>query len=157
MRRKVKQNGTGYSGPSSTRPTQPQESDVANEGGTAPGGTVAFMGAASQWSTSNAASRNNFPTGSPNIDPVTAAKMQHVGLADESPAEKGDVPVHPGIMPGKFRTAADANPNAPDGEVPAAHSTGINKIRNDPTANDGRGFRGESPEVLKNSRGAYRR
>jgi hypothetical protein len=148
MKRKVKQNGTGYSGPSSTRPTQPQESDLANEGGTAPGGTVAFMGAASQWSTSNEASRNNFPTGSPNIDPVTAAKMQHVGLADESPAE---------IMPGKFRTAADANPNAPDGEVPAAHSTGINsKIKNDPTANDGRGFRGESPEVLKNQRGAYR-
>jgi hypothetical protein len=155
MSRKVKQNGTGYSGPSSTRPTQPQESDVANEGGTAPGGTVAFMGAASQWSTSRAASGNN-PTGS-NFDPVTAAKMQHVGLADEAPGAKGDVPVHPGIMPGKFRTANDANPNAPDGEVPAAHSTGINsKIKNDPTANDGRGFRGESPEVLKNQRGAYR-
>ena len=147
---KAKQNGVGYNGPNSTRPTQPQESDLANEGGTAPGGTVAFMGAASQWSTSNAANRNNFPTGSPNIDPVSAAKMQHVGLADEAPAEKGDVPVHPGLAPGLFRTARDANYQAPDGQT------------NDPTANDGRPaspggrHRGESPEVLKQTRGDYR-
>jgi hypothetical protein len=147
---KAKQNGVGYNGPNSTRPTQPQESDLANEGGTAPGGTVAFMGAASQWSTSNAANRNNFPTGSPNIDPVSAAKMQHYGLADEAPSEKGDVPVHPGLAPGLFRTARDANYQAPDGQM------------NDPTANDGRPaspggrHRGESPEVLKQTRGAYR-
>ena len=42
---KAKQRGTGFSGLDSTRPAQSQESDYANEGGTAPGGTVAFMGA----------------------------------------------------------------------------------------------------------------
>ena len=151
MAQKVKQRGTGYSGPDSTRPNQSQESDRANEGGTAPGGTVAFMGAASQWSTSRAAQRNNFPTGSPNIDPVSAAKMQHYGLKDESPAEKGDVPVHPGLAPGQFRTARDANYNAPDGETPTKF-----KPFNDPTARDGRERRGQNPEVLKNPRGAYR-
>jgi hypothetical protein len=76
--------------------------------------------------------------------------MQHYGLKDESPAEKGDVPVHPGLAPGLFRTARDANYQAPDGEA------------NDPTANDGRPsspgglHRGESPEVLKQTRGGYR-
>jgi len=146
-----KQRGTGYSGPDSTRPTQSQEGALASTGGTAPGGTVAFMGAASQWSASNAANRNNFPTGQPNIDPLSAAKMQHYGLKDESPDEKGDVPVHPGLAPGLFRTARDANYQMPDG------------MSNDPTANDGRpaspstGYhRGESPEVLKQTRGAYR-
>jgi hypothetical protein len=145
--------GTGYNGPNSTKPTQPQEGTLATTGGTAPGGTVAFMGAASQWSTSNAANRNNFPTGQPNIDPVSAAKMQHYGLADESPAEKGDAPIHPGLVPGLFRTARDANYAAPDGETPI----------NDPTAPDGRPaspsggrHRGESPEVLKQTRGPYR-
>jgi hypothetical protein len=152
-----KQRGTGYSGPDSTRPTQDQEGDRANTGGTAPGGTVAFMGAASQWSTSNSANRNNFPTGSPNIDPVSAAKMQHYGLADEAPADKGDVPVHPGLQPGLFRTARDANYDAPDGQ-----SFNVSQGENDPTANDGRPaspggrHRGESPEVLKQSRGDYR-
>jgi hypothetical protein len=126
--------GTGYSGADSTRPTQPQEGDLQNEGGTAPGGTVAFMGAASQWSTSD-------PTRQPNVDPVGAAKMQHYGLKDEAPAAKGDVPVHPGLQPGLFRTARDANYQAPDGETPAA-SGGL--------------YRGESPEVLKQSRGGYR-
>ena len=147
---KGKQNGTGYSGPNSTRPTQPQESDVANEGGTAPGGTVAFMGAASQWSTSNAANRNNFPTGSPNIDPVSAAKMQHYGLNDESPAEKGDVPVHPGLAPGQFRTARDANYDAPDGQTFSPSETGGH-----PLAPDGRS-RGQSPEIENQPRGGYR-
>src|SRR5208282_3034634 len=109
---------------------------------------------ASQWSTSNAANRANFPTGQPNVDPISAAKMQHVGLADEAPSDKGDVPVHPGLRPGLFRTARDANYKAPDGEVPTSY--------NDPTANDGRGtspdgkHRGESPEVLKQTRGNYR-
>src|ERR1700676_394794 len=146
-----KQRGTGYSGPNSTRPTQPQEGALASTGGTAPGGTVAFIGAASQWSTSNAANRNNFPRGQSNADPVGAAKMMHYGLADEAPAAKGDAPIHPGLNPGLFRTARDANYQAPDGEA------------NDPTANDGRpvspstGYnRGESPEVLKQTRGPYR-
>lgn len=130
--------------------TQRQESDVANEGGTAPGGTVAFMGAASQWSTSNAAVRNNFPTAQPNASPIKAAKMQHYGLADEAPDGSGNVPIHPGVQPGKFRTASDANPRAPGG------------MDNDPTANDGRPIspdgrhRGDSPEVPKQTRGPYR-
>ena len=143
--------GTGYSGPDSTKPTQPQEGDLAATGGTAPGGTVAFIGAASQWSTSNAANRNNFPSGQPNIDPVSAAKMQHYGLKDEAPGDNGDVPVHPGLTPGLFRTARDANYKAPDGQVPTSF-----RPFNDPTAPDGRGHRGESPEVLKQTRGAYR-
>lgn len=150
MAQKVKQRGTGYSGPDSTRPNQSQESDRANEGGTAPGGTVAFMGAASQWSTSNAANRNNFPTGSPNIDPVSAAKMQHYGLKDESPAEKGDVPVHPGLAPGQFRTARDANYDAPDGMTYSPSETG-----GKPLAASGR-HRGESPEIENQPRGSYR-
>jgi hypothetical protein len=108
------------------------------------------MGAASQWSTSNAASRNNFPTGSPNIDPVSAAKMQHYGLKDEAPAEKGDVPVHPGLAPGQFRTARDANYDAPDGKTYSPSETG-----GKPLAANGR-HRGESPLIPKNSRGAYR-
>lgn len=149
---KVKQRGTGYSGPDSARPTQPQESDVANEGGTAPGGTVAFMGAASQWSTSNAASSNNFPNGEPNVDPVTAAKMQHVGLADESPAEKGDVPIHPGFTPGQYRTGQDANPQAPDGQTRTFSPT---ETGGKPITANGL-HRGESPLIPKNPRGAYR-
>ena len=148
--KRAKTRGVGYSGADSTKPTQPQEGDLQNEGGTAPGGTVAFMGAASQWSTSNAASRNNFPTGSPNIDPVSAAKMQHVGLEDEAPAEKGDVPVHPGLKPGLFRTARDANYDAPDGMTYSPSETGGKPL----TAN-GR-HRGESPEIENQPRGGYR-
>lgn len=154
---KVKQNGVGYNGPNSTRPTQKEEGDLATTGGTAPGGTVAFTGAAAQWSTSNAANRNNFPTGQPNIDPISAARMQHYGLKDESPAEKGDVPVHPGLAPGLFRTARDANYNAPDGK-----QFNMGQGQNDPTVADGRPsspagkHRGESPEVLKQTRGNYR-
>ena len=134
----------------------PNKNDLENEGGTAPGGVVAFPEAAHQWATSSRANANNFPTGS-NVDPISAAKMQHVGLADEAPAEKGDVPVHPGLAPGQFRTARDANYNAPDGEVPTSFTP-----LNDPTANDGHmaspdgRHRGESPEILKTSRGAFR-
>lgn len=157
MSQKVKQRGTGYGGLDSTKPAQTQEGDVANEGGTAPGGTVAFMGAASQWSTSDAANRNNYPQGASNVDPVSAARMQHYGLADKSPSEKGDVPVHPGLAPGQFRTARDANYQAPDGQTPTDY-----QVPNDATANDGRftdadgKHRGQSPMVLKQSRGAYR-
>jgi hypothetical protein len=168
---KARKRGVGYGGLDSARPTQPQEGD-ASTGGTAPGGTVAFMGAASQWGTSNAANRSNFPTpGNQGAtakkadagnsaavrDPITAAKMQHYGLADESPAEKGDVPIHPGLQPGLFRTARDANYAAPDGE-----GFDISQGANDPTSVDGRPsspagrHRGESPEVLKQTRGAYR-
>lgn len=156
----AKKRGSGYSGADSTRPTQAQESDFANMGGTAPGGTVAFMGAASQWATSKNAVRANFPTGS-NVDPIGAAKMQHVGLADEAPSEKGDVPVHPGLRPGLFRTARDANYKAPDGQTPTSYTP-----LNDATANDGRYIsggsvergrhRGESPEIVKQTRGTYR-
>lgn len=128
--------------------TQDQERDLETEGGTAPGGTVAFMGQAAQWSSSKAANSNPNPAYTGH---VRAAKMMHYGLADEAPSAKGDVPVHPGLRPGLFRTARDANYQAPDGES------------NDPTANDGRPaspstgrHRGESPEVLKQTRGAYK-
>jgi len=128
--------GSGYAGLDSTRPKQRQEGDIANMGGTAPGGTVAFMGAVGR---------------SGDVDPVTAAKMQHYGLKDEAPSAKGDAPIHPGLRPGLFRTARDANYQAPDGQV------------NDPTANDGHpsspstGYhRGESPEILKQPRGGYK-
>ena len=46
--------GSGYSGKDSTRPTQPQEGDLANTGGTRAGGLVAFIvPAASQWGVSD--------------------------------------------------------------------------------------------------------
>jgi hypothetical protein len=143
--------GSGYSGPNSTRPTQPQESDIANEGGTAPGGIVAFMGAASQWSASNAANSNPEPNV---VSPVEAA--QHLAnlasgqAKDESPAEKGDVPIHPGFTPGKYRTAMDANPNSPDGETKSPAETG-----GKPLAANGRS-RGESPLIPNQPRGSYR-
>lgn len=149
-RRGTRARGTGYSGPDSTKPTQPQEGDLQNEGGTAPGGTVAFIGAASQWSSSNAANRNNFPTGQPNVDPISAAKMQHVGLADDAPSAKGDVPVHPGLAPGQFRTARDANYDAPDGMTYSPSETGGH-----PLAPNGRS-RGQSPLIPNQPRGSYR-
>lgn len=156
---KVSNKTSPFRGQNSTRPTQDQEQDLPNTGGTAPGGTVAFMGAASQWSSSNAAARNNFPTGAPNIDPVGAAKMQHYGLADESPAEKGDVPIHPGLQPGLFRTARDANYTSPDGKSEAPSQTNLNysaaETGGHPQTPDGK-HRGESPEIEKNPRGAYR-
>jgi hypothetical protein len=103
------------------------------------------MGAASQWSSSNAANRNNFP------DPIKSAKMMHYGLKDEAPAEKGDVPVHPGLAPGLFRTARDANYAAPDGEtnVNAAETGGH------PLSASGKS-RGESPEIENQERGMYK-
>ena len=154
---RAKVRGYGYSGPDSANPTQPQEGDLANLGGTAPGGTVAFVGAASQWNTSNAANRNKYPTGQPDVDPITAAHLQHYGLKDEAPDAHGEVPIHPGLKPGLFRTARDANYAAPDGQT-----TIKSQGRNDPTAADGRPsspgglHRGESPEVLKQTRGGYR-
>ena len=132
--------------------------DIANMGATAPGGgDRPVLGASSQWSSSNAAKNAQFPSGS-NADPVRAAKMMHEGLAAEAPSDKGDVPVHPGLAPGQFRTARDANYKAPDGEVPTSFTP-----FNDATANDGRVpgpgsylHRGESPLILKTSKGAWR-
>lgn len=122
---------------SSVGPSQTQEGDIANEGGTAPGGTIAFMSA----------------KGDPSrLDPITAAHMQHYGVADGAPDGSGNVPIHPGLVPGLFRTPR--NLTSPDGEA--------SKIQNDATANDGRPIspdgrhRGESPEVPKTSRGSYR-
>ena len=146
---------TPFGGQNSTRPTQTQEGDLANEGGTAPGGTVAFMGAASQWSSSKSATSNNEPT------PVDAAghmANRAAGQAvDVSPAEKGDVPVHPGLRPGLFRTARDANYVSPDGQTEAPAQTNLNaaEVGGHPLSPDGKS-RGESPEIEKNPRGAYR-
>ena len=147
----TKARGTGYSGPDSTRPTQQQESDITNLGGTAPGGQTAFVGGNSQWSSSKGAQLANIPPGG-QINPVRASLSMHTGLPDEAPDGSRNVPIHPGLMPGLFRTAQDANPRSPDGEAPV----------NDATANDGRPLspdgkhRGESPEVPKQSRGPYR-
>ena len=140
-----------YSGPDSTKPTQRVETDLATTGGTAPGGIVAFPASAKQWATSNAANRNNYPKGEPNVDPIGAAKMMHVGLKDESPAEKGDVPVHPGFAPGLYRTATDANYEAPDGQT----NLSPNETGGHPLSPSGK-YRGESPEIEKQTRGSYR-
>lgn len=144
-----------YSGPNSTRPTQTQESDLSNEGGTAPGGVVAFMGAGSQWANSNAANRNNSPAAAGVVTPEQAAghmaKFAAGQAVDEAPAEKGDVPVHPGLAPGQFRTARDANYDAPDGETNlSASETGGH-----PLSPSGK-FRGQTPEIEKQTRGSYR-
>jgi hypothetical protein len=159
MGQKVKQYGGGYNGPDSTKPTQAQESDVANEGGTAPGGIVAFMGAASQWSSSNAANRNNFPTGddgpmSPEEAAGRMAKMAAGQSTDGAPDGSGNVPINPGINPGKNRAGTDDTP-------PAADDFG--QGTNDPTANNGRPMnnqtgrnRGQSPEIPNQTRGRYR-
>lgn len=124
------------SSPSSVKPRQMQEGDVAALGGTAPGGTIAFMGA----------------KGDPSrLDPITAAHMKHYGAADEAPDGSRNVPIHPGLAPGMFKTPR--NHVAPDGQM---------KVMNDATANDGRPIspdgrhRGDSPEVPKQSRGSYR-
>jgi hypothetical protein len=106
----------------STRPTQ----DVANMGGTAPGGITAFMGSAAQWNTRNSKRDINTPPG--------AVRFMHMGLADEAPDGSGNVPIHPGIRPGLYRTGDDANPHVPDGEAR---------------------FRGESPEIEKQPKGSY--
>lgn len=121
------------SNPSSVKPSQPQAGDVANEGGTAPGGSVAFMSV----------------KGDPaRIDPIVAAHMMHYSAADGAPDVSKNVPIHPGLTPGLFRTARDNK--APDG------------MTNDPTANDGRPIsadgkhRGQNPEVPTQPRGSYR-
>lgn len=124
------------SAPQSTKPTQNQEGDIANEGGTAPGGTTAFMSAKGD------------PKG---LDPIVAAHMMHYGAADQAPDGKGNVPIHPGLAPGLFRTSR--NNVAPGGN-------GV-KVQNDATAGNGPvapsgKFRGESPEIVKQSRGSYR-
>jgi hypothetical protein len=76
--------------------------------------------------------------------------MMHYGLKDEAPAEKGDVPVHPGLAPGLFRTARDANYDAPDGQSYSPSETGGH-----PLSASGK-FRGESPEIENQERGMYR-
>lgn len=95
----------GY--PNSVKPAQPQEGDVANMGGTAPGGTIAFMSA----------------KGDPSrIDPIAAAHMMHYSAADGAPDGSGNVPIHPGLAPGLFRTAR--NNVAPDGEITPPENRG---------------------------------
>lgn len=123
------------SDPISVKPAQAQEGDVANLGGTAPGGTIAFMGS------------KGAP---PRIDPIAAAHLMHYSAADGAPDGSGNVPIHPGLVTGQFRTARDANYPAPDGmSADPAHEGGA------PIAPDGR-HRGESPEVVKQNRGSYR-
>lgn len=142
----------------STRPTQDQESDLPNTGGTAPGGIVGFMGQASQWSESNAASHRNGPV---SIDPAMKQMALHAAgqSTDVGPEEKGDVPIHPGLVPGLFRTARDANYISPDGKTEAPTETNLNysaaETGGHPLSPDGKS-RGESPEIEKNPRGAYR-
>lgn len=123
--------------PSSVKPRQSQEGDVTNLGGTAPGGTVAFM------------SVKGDPRG---LDPIAAAHMMHYGAADGAPDVSGNVPIHPGLNPSLFRTPR--NHVAPDGQA---------EVTTDPTADGGRPLspdgrhRGESPEVLtQTNRGSYR-
>lgn len=132
----------------STRSAQDQESDVVNLGGTAPGGITAFIGGKGQWNTPNALKgvQNTPPGGT--INPVEAHAAMHQGLADEAPDASGNVPIHPGLAPGKYRTGDDANPKAPDGKTAVAND-------GRPISPDGR-HRGESPEVPKQSRGPYR-
>jgi hypothetical protein len=123
------------SNPSSVKPVQAQEGDIANMGGTAPGGTVAFMSA----------------KGDPSrLDPIVAAHMQHYGAADGAPDGSRNVPIHPGLQPGLFRTARDANMPNPDGQSADPSHTG-----GEPIAPSGK-HRGESPEVVKQLRGSYR-
>ena len=151
---KVRQRGSGYSGKDSTKSAQQQESDITNFGGTAPGGLTAFIGGSSQWSTPNALKgMHNIPPGGI-INPVMhAAAVMHVGLKDEAPNARGAVPIHPGLAPGLTRTASDANPRSPDGEAPVNYSP--TETGGHPLAPNGR-HRGESPEIPKQSRGAYR-
>ena len=120
--------------------------DKSNLGGTAPGAVVAFIGSKGGGSQARAADNTNVAPGA-RINPVMhAATVMHVGLADEAPDTRRNVPIHPGLQPGLFRTARDANPIAPRG------------MENDPTANDGRPLspdgrhRGESPEIPTQNR-----
>ena len=141
--------GSGtYGGLDSTK--QSQEPDaITNMGGTAPGGVTAFVGGAAQWNTSKGASdKTNAPPGSV----VHAAMNMHAGLPDEAPDGSRNVPIHPGIMPGKFRTASDANPRAPDGRGIESNTAVADS---GPLAPNGR-HRGESPEIMTQPRGPYR-
>ena len=96
--------------------TQVQDGgDITNEGGTAPGGITAFVGGAAQYNQTSVRAQANEPPGG-KISPVQAASIMHTGLRDQAPDGSGNVPIHPGLMPGLFRTASDANPVAPDGE-----------------------------------------
>jgi len=134
----TKRNGVyagGFNGLNSTKPTQRQESDITNLGGTAPGGVTAFVGGASQWSSSKAAKEAQNPN-----TPPGAVNAMHMTLTDEAPDGSRNVPIHPGLRPGLFRTASDANPVSPDGEAPRSPN-GKN--------------RGESPEIVTNPKGGY--
>lgn len=138
-----------YGGPNSTRPAQPPESDIANLGGTAPGGLVGFPGGAAQWNTPNAAKTDrNLPPGA-TVNPLHGAlAYSHATAADGAPDGSRNVPIHPGLRPGLYRTASDANPRAPDGmTAPAINTAG-------PIAPNGR-FRGQSPEIPTQPKGGY--
>lgn len=140
-------------GATSIRGKQVQQSkDITNLGGTAPGGSRAFVGDSAQ-RTSN----TGYGGGDGSVSQVKhAAAMMHGGLADEAPDGRGNVPIHPGLRTGLYRTASDANPNVPDGQRPGTQQY------NDAEANDGTSprspdnrNRGESPEIQKNPRGPY--
>jgi hypothetical protein len=73
-------------------PTQRQESDVVNDGGTAPGGTVAFMGLKGM-----------------DPDPATQASLAHYGLKDEPPS------IGKPVLANHPCEANDGEPLAPDG------------------------------------------
>lgn len=106
------------------KPTQTPQGDVANLGGTAPGGLVGFPGGAAQWNTPNAARRDpNSPPGATANPLHGALAYSHATAADGAPDGSGNVPIHPGLQPGLFRTASDANPVAPDG-MSRGQSTG---------------------------------
>lgn len=156
---KARQRGVGYSGPDSTRPTQQPESDLQNLGGTAPGGLVGFPGGAAQWNTPNAAAHEeNSPPGA-TANPLhkhlaDAMRYAHQTAADEGPGDgRHNVPIHPGLVPGLFRTAQDANPRAPDGRGIEDDMAVAPDSR--PISPDGR-HRGELPEIPKQNRGPYR-
>ena len=145
---KVRQRGVGYSGRDSTRATQTPESDLQNLGGTAPGGLVGFPGGAAQWNTPNAAAHDaNSPPGATANPLGDAVRYAHATAHDGAPDVNRNVPIHPGLAPGLFRTASDANPRAPDGR-------GI--TTQGPIAPNGR-HRGESPEIPTQPKGAYSR
>jgi hypothetical protein len=140
---------------SSTRLAQRQEGDIADLGGTAPGGVTAFVGGSSQQNKANALRTTQ--DSEPHMMPQDAALMLHHGWdVDEGPDGSGNVPINPGVMPATAdrREGSDANPEAPGGR-------GV-RVKNDATANDGRPIapngrhRGESPEIPKQSRGRYR-
>jgi len=140
------QYGIPFGGLNSTRPAQSPESDLQNLGGTAPGGLVGFPGGNSQWNTPNAAvhADANLPPGA-TVNPLhKALAYSHATAADGAPDVARNVPIHPGLRPGLFRTASDANPRAPDGQI----------TTQGPIAPNGR-YRGDSPEIPKQPKGTY--